>query len=338
MINHFERSEEIRRLVKLEHLGMTEAHKRLLTNQVAALIIIPEGFSKDLEVGKNTPVEVIGNPARPLQAELVRLLMQSGADYITAAQSGVNTIYLYMQQAGVSAEELEQVFKQSVLQFTLQSLARGELFATRTVSAFEGLTTREYYAVTVSILFVLVSGLLATRNRLGEGRLLWQRILATDLSFSQLVLARWISLSLLLAVPYFLYYSAIVLFIPDLVRGELGWFLLVSCFVLAAVSALYIMLSFLVDDLAKLNLLGFLVISLMTLLGGSLIPLAYLPAEVEQLAYLSLNKWAAMGIFTALFAGERAMLWQSLIALGLGSLLLLALSIWLGKRRLDRDV
>lgn len=335
IINHFESSAELRQLVNLQHVTRAEGQKRLMADHVAAMVIIPENFSKDLEVGINTPVEVIGNPQRPLQAEVIRILMESGADLITAAQSGVNTIYIYVRDAQVSAAELEQVFNQSVLQFTLQSLARGELFTSQSISAFEGLTAREYYAVSLSILFLLGTGLLVARSNLQERKLLGQRLLAAGIPMTNMMAARWLALALLLTVPYTLYYSLIILFMPGFLRGEVSLFLLVSLLIIGTISALYLCLATLVRELANLNMFGFLLILAMSLVGGTLIPLAYLPNWVEQITFLSVNKWAAQGLFAALYDNDRQLLGQSVLILGLFTVLLLSASIWLGKRRLS---
>lgn len=332
IVSHFESAEEVRQIVNIHHLNRAEAQKRLLANQIAAIIIIPEGFSKDLEVGANTPVEVIGNHQRPLQSELVRILMQSGADLITAAQSGVNTIYLYMQKANVNPVELEQVFNQSVMQFTLQSLVRGEIFEKRTVSAFGSITAEEYYAVSISILFLLGTGLLGLRIGQREGMIVLQRLLAVGIPFTKIILARWISLALLLAIPYTLYYTFIQFFLDDFFRGDWFSFLFISMLIIGTVSAFYLFLSSLVTQMANLNVLSFMFIMVMSIIGGSLIPLAYLPAWMDSLDVFSLNMWATRGLYDALFLGSGELLMHSAAVLGASTVLLLALSIWLGKR------
>lgn len=334
IIHHFESSKELRKWITLHQVTMKEAQKLLMADRVAALIIIPEHFSKDLEVGINTPVQVMGNPRRPLQAELVRILMESGADFITAAQSGVNTIYLYMRTAKVSAAELEQLFNQSVLQFTLQSLNRGELFASQSITPFFGLTAREYYVVSLSILFLLVSGLLAVRSNLGERKLLEKRLLAIGVPMTGRILAGWLTLISLLVIPYTLYYGLVFPFLPERNLERFSLFLLSSLLVLGSISAFHLFLTALIREPANLNLFGFLLIGVMSLLGGTLIPLAYFPQWVAQLHLFSLNKWIAQGLLASLFGQTNHLLTQSMLILGLVTIALLVISVWLTKRRL----
>ncbi|MDK2934584.1 MAG: linearmycin/streptolysin transport system permease protein, partial [Clostridiales bacterium] len=61
LINHFEKSDALKNLTEIIHTDYEQALKLIHKDEVAAVIVIPEHFSEDVAVGKNTPVTVIGN-------------------------------------------------------------------------------------------------------------------------------------------------------------------------------------------------------------------------------------------------------------------------------------
>lgn len=81
------------------------AMQSLVDKEVGGVIIIPEDFINSVSMGENKPVTVIGNGAMPLQAYIVKNTVQSAANYVTAVQGAINTIWHYDTEAGLSYEE-----------------------------------------------------------------------------------------------------------------------------------------------------------------------------------------------------------------------------------------
>ncbi|MCD8501574.1 MAG: ABC transporter permease [Bacillaceae bacterium] len=96
IIQHFLNDEGVEKYVNVLQVNEQEAEQLIKNNQVASTVIIPERFSADLSVGINTPVTVIGNQKQPLQAAMIKMLMESGANMVTASQAGINTVYSYI--------------------------------------------------------------------------------------------------------------------------------------------------------------------------------------------------------------------------------------------------
>lgn len=331
MIQHFLNNEYVKRSVRLTQLHEEGARQMLADDKVSAVIIIPEGFSRDIERGINTPVTVLGNPARPLQAALVRTLMESGADMVTAAQSGVNTIYTYMARAGVSQEELQSAFRESVLQFTLQTLNRQEMWEKTSVSLYGDVSMQQYYLVTIGIIFVLCSGLVGVRMGTSDSRLLERRLRSQGIGSFQFVIVRWITLSIFVAIPYFYYFGILAWMMRASYQGEISYLLIMSLVFPLTVSALFTTVFTCLKNMATINLASFVLIIGMSVVGGTIIPLAYLPLWVEKFQYISLNYWLAQAIFSSFFNGDG--FWTSLIVLNVCFISLLSITVTLQQRR-----
>ncbi|MEK1831946.1 ABC transporter permease [Priestia megaterium] len=83
---------KLRKILKPLYTNEQKAKQLLQQNKVAAIVMLPKGFSHDIAHGKNQPLYVIGNSNKPLQSQLFRYVMESAADYTSAAQSGINTV------------------------------------------------------------------------------------------------------------------------------------------------------------------------------------------------------------------------------------------------------
>ena len=87
--------EEIDILEKVIKINAQDQEKYIKDNMVAAIIIIPENFSKSLVEGKNYPVTVIGNRNIPLESYIARNIVVSAAKMVSANQAGINTIFYF---------------------------------------------------------------------------------------------------------------------------------------------------------------------------------------------------------------------------------------------------
>jgi ABC-2 type transport system permease protein len=310
MINHLESSEELSGLFLMEKVDYAEAMDLLTRNRVAAVIVIPPGFGESIAMGKNRPLELTGNQRRPLQSSLVRVVLQSAADLVTAAQSGVNTVYYYLRQAHVSGAELDRSLNQSIMSFMLSSLGRTRVLQTVHVSSLANLSPLEYYSVSFALLFLMLTGMISLKSTVTESEDgVVRRLLAQGVRPLQVVSARFFSLTLVLAVQFSLLLLLLVFFVDGYFRGQLFHLVLASAAAVAAAAGLLLLLACCTSNVTALNMLGFTLIAGMAITGGGIVPLAYLPEWLRPLQQLSFNKWAAQGLYQALFGTVSGLEW-----------------------------
>ncbi|GAA0470973.1 ABC transporter permease [Alkalibacillus silvisoli] len=124
-------------------------------SNIAAIIRVPEGFTSQLRSGINEPIDVYLNEGQPFASQLGYLLLQSGQDYITAAQSGVNTVN-YFIGSQLEGDERSDFVQQMTVHFTLLSLGRNSLFDEQHLTEINALSWLEQaYVAVISLLYVL---------------------------------------------------------------------------------------------------------------------------------------------------------------------------------------
>lgn len=335
IVSHFEEAEELEGFAEVVHADYDQALNLLAENKAAAAIIIPEGFSADLERGQNTPIEVVGNHQRPLQALLVRTMMQSGTNLVTAAQSGVNTIYHFMREAGASSEILNETFQNAVWDMALHSLGRGKIFEQRTVSALENVSLLVYYALSFVLIFLLFGGLLGLKAFVEEreNRLI-NRLIVQGVRSSHILVAKWLSVCFVMLLQLSLLTIPFLWVLGDLFQGSYALTALVFISYMAAVSALMLMIAVLAKSLYMANVAAFTLLGFTVLIGGSLIPLIYLPNWAATASVFSIHRWATDGLLASMFTNVDVIALQSVGVLSVFTVCFLLIAHVMFKLRL----
>ncbi|MBZ4646457.1 MAG: linearmycin/streptolysin transport system permease protein [Petroclostridium sp.] len=326
LINHFESSESLKNLAEVIHTDYEYAVQLMDKDEIAAIIVIPEHFSEDVAVGKNTPVTVIGNRNKPVQSQIIKAMMTSGADLVTAAQSGVNTIWDFLKKAGASSEKLNQWFNKSVMEFSLKSLGRNQVFVKKVVSPIADISPFEYYSISIIVIFMLFNGMSGLRILIEEKHSeVLKRIISKGISVWKIILSKFISLFLFQLIQSFIIFAVLVLAADRYLRGNSMNAALVLAVIVVAVSSFMIFIASCVNSIFLADMIAYIGILTMAFIGGSIIPLTYLPASIEKVSFLSINKWAAQGLIYSVFWNR-----QDIVITSIGVLVLLSVVCIIG--------
>jgi len=315
LIGQLTGSAGLSRLLEVVRLDEAGAMELLRQDRVAGVVVIPKGFVDGIRHGDNRAFTVVGNPRRPLQALVLKNLMQSAADLVTAAQSGVNTTYHYLSRAGASRESLDYWFNRSVSEFTLQSLGRTRLFTVTTVSATGAVSTLEYYSVALGTVVIMMTGLIGLHLIGADQEGILRRLWAHGLSTTRFVIAKSCALAVLVLLQLAVTLSVPAWFLHGSFRGDLPWAVAVVVATATAVGALLVLIGSVARNAVTANLAALIVIAVSSLAGGSILPEPYLPPFLNCLGWLSINKWAVLGLTGTLFSAEHHSAWQSIAAL-----------------------
>lgn len=299
--------EEIGIFKKIRRVSEDEARELVGKGEVAAAIIIPPEFTHSIAVGENKPVTVLGSKAMPLQSHVVKNLVQSAANLVSAGQSAINAIYYYNSKAGLDRKELDREFSKSTSKFFLEMLSRNEMF-----SHIEGMpgfdaTPAEYFTAALITVFLMFSGMPAMKMIVNEKCMgIIRRLRASSVRTWQIVLSKMI---LSTAVSFFQLVAVIILtliFLKTYWGSSPGNIILLFSGIIFAVSAWSVFVSSISPTPAAADIVGNLGILLMAIVGGSIYPLSSMPEFIRDLSRFTINRWAMEG-FMVVFSGNNAL-------------------------------
>lgn len=279
-----------------EYISVTEGEETALKEQFSkgeldCLLVIPEGFAEQMMLMEHLPIEVLISTKHPTKALLLKTALDGYETYIRAVEVNCAALYDKMKADGFSYEERQQANVDISMELIFTALGKDSFFTEREVEGEGELSLAAGYLYSLfwfGMLFLYFPAGNKLRRFFEKG--LAQRMFVSQISKGTLLFA--------VVLPYVLLTLACAA-IPALSgtgNGLLFW--------LMTVSLLLPMLLFttLLGILCKNGRSYLFVYSMlllgMALLGGSLVPVLYLPDE-----FLLVTKWLPNYQFLRL-AGE----------------------------------
>jgi ABC-2 type transport system permease protein len=312
MIEQFEDSEELSEVVTFIHTDEQAALHFIQSNEIAAIVFIAEGFSASLRKGENKPIEVVGNPQRPLQSALFKEMMSSTVNLISAAQSGVNTVYHFLD-GQVPPPALKNVVTNAIVHFSLHALGRNQIFEVITFDAIPSFTILEYYTTSAIIFILLLTGLFCLMILSDEdSQSMFNRLYVSGVKPLDWITAKFLTSAIIISLQNLSIFFLLYLFIDSFyVENVLMTFFVIVMTVITISAINTFIISFRMSALI-LGTISFLVYVIISYVGGAFIPIPLLPTWAETLSTLSLSKWALSGLLHSIFISKNDIVLKSI--------------------------
>ncbi|WP_408007909.1 ABC transporter permease [Pseudalkalibacillus sp. A8] len=312
LIQQFQDDDELQALITFRKVNEEKAQSLLAENKIAAILIVPEGFTNGLQFGENKPVTVIGNEQRPFQTALFVEMMNSAANLVSAAQSGVNTIYDYLKDQNLSHSYVMDVSDQMIFDFTTFAFGRKQMFEKESVQSFQGVTPLKYYSVSGFIFLLLLTGLLTMGLTSSTNTRIEERLRTFGVSSSAHIFSGFATQFVILLMQAVLIIAALWTLTDLEVTGHWGWSLLVFAATILVISAWYTFLSNLPLAEGIRFFLGFIAIVLFSAGGSLIFPESYYTGFLEWLNLSTLTHWLHISLVHSIFIQNEDVLFPSL--------------------------
>lgn len=298
--------EEISIFSEIQLMQEEAAMQKLSDKAVGGVVVIPSGFTESIAAGENKSLLVIGSSAMPLQAYVVKNIIQSMASLVSAAQSAIITIYHYDKIAGLSGSDLELRYNNAISEYLLEVLARNEIISVEDTGSQYNLTPAEYFTAALIVVFMMFAGMPGMKMLVTErSEGITRRLAVSPVKMWKVVLSKLLVSVMLLMVQF----GVIILLTSALFNNYWGaplknTLMLFSGLILA-ISAWSVFVAAVSSSPASADIIGNLGILLMAVVGGSIYPLSSMPDFIRAISRLTINRWAMDG-FMVLFSGNDA--------------------------------
>lgn len=284
-------SESLGGLISTEYVSSEDEGLEALKDGAAAYIRIPAEMQKTLQSGGRAQITYIGNADMPLEDALLFETLNSGVELVSYAQHSVNVLYWDSRDYGIDKETADTGFSSTTKIFFLNVLSRASLYEdTDLTSPLGSALPVEYYAVSFLILFVALGAMPIARITADDH--------ATGLIHRQLLsghtprtcfVSRWFAGTVFSFIQFFVLAAAL-----GIIAGAASKFsgniliLLLSGLLLCGFISLGMLLVGLLSKSAPLAVrVAFMSVLLFALLGGLIVPSAFLPQFMRDICYYS---------------------------------------------------
>ncbi len=281
LINALTGSEEFKSFARISKDSKNEMERKLSTGEIDAGILVPEGYTNSLMMFSYNPVIVKVNTSELLSAALINNLLKSYEEYILSAETGVNTLYELMYKDNMEWNLITDYNERISYELIFTALGRDKLYIKNPIKSIDSVFSSVYFSVGVSLLFIMVLSLVAGINIINEVKNgCIQRIMTTKTRLTIYCFSKSISYSLYI-YTYILGWSLLlVMKAKDVEFVQIGYSLVAVFFVVLFFVSGFILVSVFFKDENSMILFSNIFIVFSGLLGGSLVPLSLLPAEL----------------------------------------------------------
>ncbi|WP_261131716.1 ABC transporter permease [Bacillus sp. Marseille-Q3570] len=316
LIQQFQDDEELESLITFRSMNEEKARALLTENQIASILLVPEGFANGIKFGDNKPVSIVTNEQRPFQSALFLEMMHSSADLISAAQSGVNTIYDYLKEENYSNDYVMKVSNQMIFDFTTFAFNRKIMFDREEIRSFQGVTPLKYYSVSGFIFLLLLTGLLTMSMTSSTNAKIDERLRTFGVSSGAHLFSGLSTQITILFMQAVLILAALWILTDLKVTGHFGWSMLTFVTAIIVIGAWYTFLSNLPIAEGIRFFIGFLGLVVFAAGGSLIFPESYYTGFLAWLNLSTLSNWLHTSLVNSFFIENQDILFSSLGVLG----------------------
>lgn len=328
VIRQMTESTHLNAMIKTIEVDRNSIKKMMQANEIAAAIYLPKGFSNEVAHGNNSPLKIVGNSQRPLQSQLVRYVLESGTNYVSAAQSAINTVDHYLSLADYSEKERKNQFKQNLVLYTLHVLGRGEVFEEIEKEQLNQQGLLDYYGLSLLVLLIMVWSYMGMRLlKSHSNKSIELRLSSMGFNQSHSLMGRALSVYLLV-----IFSSGILGCMYLYGKGNLDISMTAHLFqAILTITLLFICFFTIIETIITNDKMQQSISILIILAGASIgehfVPLVYYPDWLQAINQYSINGWSLKYIFAVMQQQESIglgmeMILTSCICLGLSLLII----------------
>lgn len=285
-------SEDLRELMQVYKAGSEEEARELVReSKVDAAIMIPRTI--------HGAFTVLGNPDNTLHSSVVKALVDTFVSQYSAVYNGSQAVYHVLSQQmidmGISPDEADKLAgsmaESAILKLAEVTTQSASMFTRVDQSREEWISSLQYYAAGMTVMFSLFGGMLGTKSILEErDSNTVVRIFSTRVSKTEFIAGKAMGTLMLCLLQVFL----LVVFSALAFRINWGdtWGVIIVSAALALASTGFSMVVAAVSKNQKMaDGLSNLGIQVMSALGGCSFPLYFFPPFLHTISKFTLTRW-----------------------------------------------
>lgn len=344
LVKLFQSDELVELFAALESEDVALARSQVDTDLVAAVVIIPEGFTAsiipvegEMPTGAIVQIEVYTNPTRPVSSGVTQAVVEGFISRVETGRVGGEVIVRQLVENGLLSLPEIQAYAEDMGQrqssTTQENIPPLSLLATTEGAETPAFNPMAFMAPGMALMFLMFTVANGGRSILTErsgGTL--PRLLITPTSTPQILLGKVIGIYLTGTAQMLILIAASSLLFNIAWGNPLGVLLLILAAVFGA-SGWGMLLTALARTPGQVASVGTAIMLTFGILGGTFINLEMMPVPIQWLSRITPNAWGLDGFTTLALGGNVANLTGPIMALLVMGVTLFAISFALFNRR-----
>ncbi len=279
---YFAENEDFNAFVNIYEGTEEEVNSRFEKGELDFYFVIPENFTSEMIGMKNTPIKAVINSDDKAKAAIYGALLESYSRYITSVEVNIESLTFRMRTEDYDRDLIRDKNIEISWDLVMTALGKDTFFERETFDRMASLPLTDHYIYSVLILLVLYSGMLTGYAVLLERKSgVRARLVSCGISPARTIVSKVLVYGTLMSVAF--------LSVMTLMKrlGNIEFSLSIGIYLTALIFGAGIVFSILALLIRSKNGYCFfsnMTILLMTVLGGGIIPVMYLPNALSRFA------------------------------------------------------
>lgn len=285
-------SRDVKKIIKINYLPDDLARERVSKGELSAALVIPADFTEQVMTGKNSSLLIFTDPGSPLQASVFRSIVENFTARVSAVQVGVKAVAEVTAAQGgnpipVVAEAVPYFSSPREDNYSIEDIA---------VEGKKTVSSQQYYSAGMAVMFILFSGMFGIKSIINEReKHTLARLMASNTTRFTIITGKFIGI-LGTGFCQLLIMIAVTSLIMKVHWGT-SWFgvMVIGFSAVFATAGLSMFIAAVAPSPKSADILSSIGINIMSILGGSMIPVDQMPAAMKLLSKFTINGWALKG-------------------------------------------
>ena len=289
LLDYFEDNKVFSSYIDVVEGNEKELEVAFFNGKLDMYLVIPKDFAENLIHINNVAMKAVINSSDITKAVIYKNLLESYSKYITAVEVNCQSLYDIMREAGYSSDSVNSENTAVSLDLIFTALGKDSFFEREYIERFEGISLVNYYIYSLIMLIVLYIGAFAGLGALKE------RLSKVELRLATIGRSRILP-KISKAAAYTLIcggaLTLLLIAVDRLTQVKIGASSIVLVLVSVFVSCLFfVFFGNMFSGTGGYIITANMLILLLTVLGGGIIPIMYLPEILAGIARFTPNYW-----------------------------------------------
>ncbi|TCT16825.1 ABC-type Na+ efflux pump permease subunit [Natranaerovirga pectinivora] len=293
LLQHYESNTAFTQFVHMYRDEQEIVEEMFKVGDLDATLIIPENFAENMMYMIHDPVISNINTQDPVKAVLLKNVLLSYEKFISSVESNVAMLYDIMNELEYLPHEISAYNAEISYELIMSAMERNQYFDYNEVINIPSTTSVNYFFIAIITLLIMYFGLYVGIDLLREReQRTFQRIEVAGCSITTFILSKLISHVLYLFLNILLWITLIGMVSNISISFGLILYILVG--IIFSVS-LSIFMSGLFKSQEGVLLAGNIYYFIAAVVGGSIMPLQFMPERIQRLSVFTPNYWFIRG-------------------------------------------
>ncbi|MBW9154577.1 ABC transporter permease [Clostridium estertheticum] len=312
------KSKEVCQMINFKEISEASGKNNVKNGQLPVLVVIPKGYSQNIEAGKKTNMEIYSDPGNPIDTKTIESFVKSYTGTVSSIQAAVEASDKQLNTYKLNSNMI-------VSKLVSQTKEQASTLSESSLKSKDSLSAMQYYSAAMLAMYILFVGSLGTSSMLEEredGTL--SKLFTTTASKFEILSGK------LLGVFFLGIFDVIILIFFTKLAFNVSWGISLLGLIVLSLSMIFascgfsMFLSVIFKTSKSASLTSSVIIMIMAFIGGSMYPLSQMPAIMQTVSKFMLNNWALRGYLSLMMGGGfSSIITPSIVLLVIGILLLL---------------